>query len=79
MAGISPGHDHHVIRGSVENKKFSVFYFKAGRLLAVDSVNRFGDHVAARKLLAAGTHLTPEQATDESFDLKSLAAAHSAA
>ncbi len=78
MAGISQGHDSSVIRGSIENHKFSVFYFKGGRLLAVDSVNRFGDHVAARKLLASGTPLTPEQAADESFDLKKLATAQSA-
>lgn len=72
MAGLSAGHDRAVLRGSVENRKFSVFYFKQGRLLAVDSVNRFGDHVAARKMLAAGTPLTPEQAADETVDFKKL-------
>ncbi len=77
MAGLGAGHDLHVARGSIEDHKFSVFYFKEGRLLAVDSVNRFGDHVAARKLLTAGTPLTPEQAVDESVDLKQLATAHS--
>lgn len=71
-AGLSAGHDRAVLRGSVENRKFSVFYFKQGRLLAVDSVNRFGDHVAARKMLAAGTPLTPEQAADETVDFKKL-------
>ena len=75
MAGLSAGHDQSVLRGSIENRKFSVFYFKQGRLLAVDSVNRFGDHIAARKMLAAGTALTPEQAGDETVDLKKLAAA----
>ena len=64
-----------MVRGSVEHRKFSVFYFKQGRLLAVDSVNRLGDHIAARKMLAAGTPLTPEQAADETMDLKKLAAA----
>ncbi len=72
MAGLSAGHDQAVLRGSIENRKFSVFYFKQGRLLAVDSVNRFGDHMAARKILAAGTALTPEQAGDEMVDLKKL-------
>jgi len=38
-------------------------------------VNRPGDHVTARKMLAAGTRLTPEQAADETLDLKRLAAA----
>jgi len=77
MAGLSGGHEQSVLRGSIENRKFSVFYFKQGRLLAVDSVNRFGDHIAARKMLAAGTALTPEQASDETVDLKKLAAAQS--
>jgi 3-phenylpropionate/trans-cinnamate dioxygenase ferredoxin reductase subunit len=38
-------------------------------------VNRPGDHITARKMLAAGTPLTPEQAADETVDLKKLAAA----
>jgi len=74
MVGLSAGHERQVIRGSVANRKFSVFYFKGDRLLAVDSVNRFGDHVAARKMLAAGTLITPEQAADETVDLKKLSA-----
>ena len=75
MAGLSGTHDQSVLRGSIEAHKFSVFYFTQGRLLAVDSVNRPGDHVTARKMLAAGTPLTPEQAADETADLKKLAAA----
>ncbi|MFC6047613.1 oxidoreductase C-terminal domain-containing protein, partial [Methylobacterium hispanicum] len=42
-------------------------------LAAVESVNRAGDHMLARRLLAAGTPLTPEQAADPGFDLKALA------
>jgi len=72
MVGLAAGHDESVVRGSIENRKFSVFYFKGGHLIAVDSVNRFGDHVAARKMLAARTPLTPAQAADETVDLKKL-------
>jgi len=72
MVGLAAGYDQSVLRGSIEDRKFSVFYFKQRRLLAVDSVNRFGDHIAARKILAAGTALTPEQAGDETADLKRL-------
>jgi 3-phenylpropionate/trans-cinnamate dioxygenase ferredoxin reductase subunit len=75
MAGLSGTHDQSVLRGSIEARKFSMFYFKQGRLLAVDSVNRPGDHVTARKMLAAATALTPGQAADETVDLKRLAAA----
>jgi 3-phenylpropionate/trans-cinnamate dioxygenase ferredoxin reductase subunit len=74
MVGISFGHDERVLRGDPEDGRFSVFYFKGGRLLAIDSVNRPSDHMAGRKLLAAGTSLTPVQAADEAFDLKIAAA-----
>jgi 3-phenylpropionate/trans-cinnamate dioxygenase ferredoxin reductase component len=78
MAGLSVDQDESVVRGRIQDRKFSVFYFKQGQLVAVDSVNRFGDHIAARRMLAAGTPLTPEQAADETLDLKQLAAAHGA-
>jgi 3-phenylpropionate/trans-cinnamate dioxygenase ferredoxin reductase subunit len=74
MAGLSGGHDRVVMRGEVGSRKFTVFYFKDGRLMAADSVNRFGDHIAVRKLLTAESRLTPEQAADESLDLKAFSA-----
>jgi 3-phenylpropionate/trans-cinnamate dioxygenase ferredoxin reductase subunit len=75
MVGISQGHDARVVRGDPAGGKFSVFYFKGGRLVAIDSVNRPGDHMVGRKLLSAGTALTPAQAEDEAFDLKTAASA----
>ncbi|HEY1758084.1 MAG TPA: FAD-dependent oxidoreductase [Bryobacteraceae bacterium] len=72
MAGLPAGHDHTVLRGVPESGKFSVFYFRQSKLCAVDSVNRPADHLAARKLIAAGTALTPAQAADESVNLKSF-------
>jgi len=72
MVGLSAGHDRIAIRGEPESRKFSVFYFRENRLAAIDSVNRPVDHMAGRKLLAAGTELTPEQASDSSVDLKVL-------
>ncbi len=75
MAGISAGHDRVVIRGSPEARKFSVFYFKGERLIAIDSINRPVDHMMGRKLIAAGAPVTPELAADENADLKKLAIA----
>jgi len=72
MAGLSGAADREVLRGDPASKKFSVFYFANDHLIAVDSINRPADHMAARKLLAANSRLTPDQAADESFDLKSL-------
>jgi 3-phenylpropionate/trans-cinnamate dioxygenase ferredoxin reductase component len=72
MAGLSSGCGQVVTRGEIESRKFSLFYFRDGRLAAVDSVNRPGDHLAGRKLIGAGTAITPEQAADPSVDLKAL-------
>jgi 3-phenylpropionate/trans-cinnamate dioxygenase ferredoxin reductase subunit len=73
MVGLSGGYDRIVTRGEPESRKFSVFYFKQGRLAAIDSVNRPGDHIVGRKLIANRTPLTPEQAADPSVDLKAIA------
>ncbi len=74
MVGLSGGYDQVVTRGESESRKFSVFYFRAGRLVAIDSVNRPGDHVLGRKLIAGGVAITAEQAADVSVDLKALTA-----
>ena len=71
IAGLSGPGDASVIRGAAAG--FSVFRFRDGLLRAVESVDRAGDHMIARRLLASGTALTPEQAADPGFDLKALA------
>jgi 3-phenylpropionate/trans-cinnamate dioxygenase ferredoxin reductase subunit len=72
MAGLPEGHDRQVVRGNPETGKFSVFHFRGGELCSVDSVNRPADHLLARKLLGAKTALSPQQASDESVDLKTI-------
>jgi 3-phenylpropionate/trans-cinnamate dioxygenase ferredoxin reductase subunit len=69
MVGLSEGHDQAVVRGAPEEQKFSVFYFRKGALIGIDSINRPGDHMAGRQLIPAGLPLTPEQVADPSFDL----------
>lgn len=82
MAGLSTGHDQLVVRGSPDDRSFSVFWFRSGILLGGESVNRPGDHVVIRRLLTGQPRerrLTPEQAADPSFDLKPLVKASAAA
>jgi 3-phenylpropionate/trans-cinnamate dioxygenase ferredoxin reductase subunit len=73
MAGISGGFTDYALRGSIEDRKFSLFYFLNNRLIAVDSINRPQDHMLARKLLANGAHVSPGDVRDPAFDLKTLA------
>lgn len=72
MAGLSMGADQWVVRGELAAGTFSVYHFKDGQLLAVDSVNAGKDHLQARKLLEAGVSPTQQQAADTSFDLAGL-------
>jgi 3-phenylpropionate/trans-cinnamate dioxygenase ferredoxin reductase subunit len=65
IAGIAAGSDRTVVRGDPGGSSCSVFCYRGGRLLAVETVNRPADHMAARRLL--GNHVSPtaEQAADE--------------
>jgi 3-phenylpropionate/trans-cinnamate dioxygenase ferredoxin reductase subunit len=74
IAGVADGADSAVLRGDVAAGKFSVFRFRGARLMAVESVNSAGDHMAARKLLAAATPITPDQAGDTGVKLAALLA-----
>ena len=73
IAGITMGHDQAVLRGDPNGGHFSVFCYRAGRLIGVESVNQTADHVVARRLLAGDPGLTPEKAADESYDLRAHA------
>lgn len=72
MVGISTGYDSEVVRGTIANGKFSVFHYREGKLLAIDSVNRPVDYMQGRRLLGAGLSPTPAQVADAAFDLKTI-------
>jgi 3-phenylpropionate/trans-cinnamate dioxygenase ferredoxin reductase subunit len=70
MVGLTTGYDRVVMRGDPAQKAFSAFCYRDSELLGIESVNRAGDHMFGRRLLAAGRSITPEQAADTGFDLK---------
>lgn len=70
--GLPTGYDATVILGNQESRSFSVLLFRAGRLIAVESVNRPADFMMARKILARTTKpLMLETAQAAGFDLRS--------
>ena len=71
IAGLTTGYDRVVVRGDRAQGAFSAFCYKAEKLVGIESINRAGDHMFGRRLLAAKGSITPEQAADASFDLKS--------
>jgi 3-phenylpropionate/trans-cinnamate dioxygenase ferredoxin reductase subunit len=62
------------MRGDPAQKAFSAFCYKQGKLVGIESINRAGDHMFGRRLLSMDRSITPEQAADMSFDLKSALA-----
>jgi len=75
IAGLQDGHDSTVALGSAASRKMSVLCFRRNHLVAVESVNRPADHMAARKLLTRAPTLTPAQASADDFDLKTFESA----
>ena len=47
-----------------------MFCFRQGAMTGVESVNRPADHGIAKRLLAAGTDLSPVEVAAPGFDLK---------
>ena len=76
IAGLSHGYDSTVVLGSVEDRQASVLCFRNDRLVAVESCNRMGDHMAARKILTRAPRLTAAEAAADGFDLKAWEAAN---
>ncbi|HEY3730527.1 MAG TPA: FAD-dependent oxidoreductase [Steroidobacteraceae bacterium] len=72
MVGQSHGYDQVLTRGDLNKPAFSAFYFRAGRLIAVDSLSRIQDHMQAKRVLDNGLSPTPEQIADPQFELQSL-------
>jgi len=73
IAGLSHGVDAWVLRGEPESRAFSAFGFRDGKLAVVESVNRAGDHAAAKRIIGTPKTLTPEDAANTAFDLRALA------
>jgi 3-phenylpropionate/trans-cinnamate dioxygenase ferredoxin reductase component len=74
IVGLSHGCDQWIVRGDPLTRSFAVFGFRGERLAAVETINRPGDHMAARRILGANLPISPAQAADLEFDLKKLVA-----
>lgn len=70
IAGMSNGYDNTVELEVADEKQMIVLCFKGAELLAVETVNRPGEHMIARRILAGDAALTPEVAGVAGFNLK---------
>ncbi|MFE5700377.1 NAD(P)/FAD-dependent oxidoreductase [Rhodococcus koreensis] len=72
IAGLSLGFDDVVVRGNLEEEKFTALYYRNGQLIAADCVNRAPEYMAVRRALAAGATIPARTAADSSIPLKEL-------
>ena len=76
IAGVADAEaETEILRGDPASGRFSVFRYAGPRLAAVDSVNAAGDHMVARRLLAAGSSPAPGIVADPAQDLREIAKA----
>jgi 3-phenylpropionate/trans-cinnamate dioxygenase ferredoxin reductase subunit len=76
IAGLLPaGEAQSLVRGDPASGRFSVLTYQGRELACVESVNSPGDHLAARRLLAARTSPDPATAADPRVALRDLIAA----
>lgn len=72
--GFSHGYDQSVVRGDIAARSFSIVYLRKGRVIALDCVNAVKDYVQGRKLVEAGSELSPNAIAQSNIPLKDLAA-----
>lgn len=69
IVGISQGHDSVVLRGDPTLGTFSACYLRCGELVAIDTINRPQDQMAARKVIAARARPNPDKLTNPGIPL----------
>lgn len=75
IAGLFQGYDRTARRGLMEERSFAIFYYKSGRLIAVDAVNKPAEYLGAKLLIQLGRSVAPEVLEDSSRPMKEIVAA----
>jgi 3-phenylpropionate/trans-cinnamate dioxygenase ferredoxin reductase subunit len=72
IAGVGDPDDELLIRGDPTARAFSCLHLRDGRLVAIDCVNRGGDFLIAKKLIAEGRRIDRAHAADPEARLGEL-------
>jgi len=72
IAGVNSSYENYVVRGNMAEEKFSVFYLKKGRLIAIETINDNKSFSLGKKLIKNQTNIPLEILEDQDSDLKNL-------
>lgn len=76
IAGLADARDDTVQLALPDPRAMSILRFRGDQLVAVETVNRPGDHILARRILAGSTSPSPAEASAQGFDLTVWHGAH---
>ncbi|MFT6407955.1 MAG: 3-phenylpropionate/trans-cinnamate dioxygenase ferredoxin reductase subunit [Arenicella sp.] len=71
-AGLFNDYDKAVVRGNIEERKFSVFYLKNGELIAIDSINSPAEFMLAKRFIPKRIKLSEKDITNMTLSSKAL-------
>ncbi len=73
IAGLSQGYDEIITRGDAQNSRnFAAFYLKAGRVIAVDAVNKPQEFMFTKKLITQEREIDKGKLADADVPVKEL-------
>ena len=70
IAGINMGYENYVFRGNIDEEKFSVFYMKEDRIIAVETINDNKSFALSKKLIKDQVSIPLDVIKDKDSDLK---------
>jgi 3-phenylpropionate/trans-cinnamate dioxygenase ferredoxin reductase subunit len=79
MVGLTMGSDQQLVSGDPAENRFSVYHYRTGRLIGIESVNRPADHMLGRKMMGAGFSPDPAHVAAGGEALKAALAGWQAA
>ena len=70
IAGVAKGYDNYVVRGSMAEEKFSVFYLKNRRLIALEAINDNKSFSVGMKLIKNQVSIPEKALENKESDLR---------
>jgi len=70
IAGFNNHADKKIIRGSLDNEKFSIFHLRAKKIICIEAVNSQKDFMIGKKLIALNKEVSIEKLTNNNIDIK---------
>ena len=70
IAGLSMDHENYVVRGNASEEKFTVFYLKNERVIALEAINDQKSFSAGKKLIKTGIQVSRAFLKDKDSDIK---------